>query len=258
MGKFLYVASKQFAYFALTDRNGLELWRTDGTASGTYRVKDIRLGPMGSKLNAMTLINDNLYFSANDEIHGDEIWTSDGTEAGTVMLADLAPGSGSSSPTDFFYYQGHIYFSGTTEQYGREVFRFNEPIPPMIELSGKHVAENQPSGAFVGRFLSRLENIDSYQLVSGNGDHDNAAFYIDRNELRTTVSFDYESKKRYTIRVAGLKSGLIVNEQEFEIFVDDVPELFGSPIVGDGTRQRSYVDRISLTFDGLVNFGPTL
>lgn len=75
--------------------NDWELWRTDGTAAGTLRAKDIRPGAesgLGSGSTGAVEMNGFLYFRANDGIHGFELWRSDGTEFGTTMVADVFPG----------------------------------------------------------------------------------------------------------------------------------------------------------------------
>jgi ELWxxDGT repeat protein len=72
-----------------------ELWRTDGTAAGTYRAKDIHPGARGGLSSAFTRsieMDGDLYFVANDGVHGFELWRSDGTEAGTTMVADVFAG----------------------------------------------------------------------------------------------------------------------------------------------------------------------
>lgn len=55
---------------------GRELWRSDGTADGTRRVKDIRPGSAGSNPYALTAVGGRLYFGANDGVAGVELWTS--------------------------------------------------------------------------------------------------------------------------------------------------------------------------------------
>jgi ELWxxDGT repeat protein len=68
--------------------NGSELWKSDGTTSGTKLVKDIN--PSGhSNVNHFTAFNDILYFTANDGVHGQELWRSDGTASGTYMVKDV-------------------------------------------------------------------------------------------------------------------------------------------------------------------------
>jgi ELWxxDGT repeat protein len=90
---------------------GFELWRSDGTAGGTRRVKDINPGGPGSGPDFLTAINGLLYFSASDGDHGGELWTSDGTNAGTRLVKDINPGGGSSYPHSFTYFKGKVYFA---------------------------------------------------------------------------------------------------------------------------------------------------
>jgi trimeric autotransporter adhesin len=53
-----------------------EIWKTDGTTSGTQEVMDIYTGTNGSYANSFTLLpNDNLIFIAEDATHGEELWS---------------------------------------------------------------------------------------------------------------------------------------------------------------------------------------
>src|SRR5438128_9153516 len=61
---------------------GVELWKSDGTFSGTTLVRDINLGSASSTPRFLTNANGLLFFRANDEF-GTELWRSDGTSAGT-------------------------------------------------------------------------------------------------------------------------------------------------------------------------------
>lgn len=86
---------------------GYELWKTDGTSSGTQFVKDINPGSNDSNILPVNAfyevmpklsgrLKNSLVFYANDDTNGFEPWVSDGTEAGTKLLKNIAPGADSS------------------------------------------------------------------------------------------------------------------------------------------------------------------
>lgn len=86
-------AGNQLFFVANDGAHGNELWRTDGTPSGTSLVRDFvegggssTLGFVGTVGNSMILVNHTAR----------ELWKSDGTAAGTVKLATLVEGSPSS------------------------------------------------------------------------------------------------------------------------------------------------------------------
>ncbi|MEG4334986.1 Ig-like domain-containing protein, partial [Microcoleus sp. AT9_A2] len=62
-------------YFPATDAtNGHELWKSDGTTSGTVLVKDIYPGAIASYPYNLINLNNTLYFSADNGTNGNELW----------------------------------------------------------------------------------------------------------------------------------------------------------------------------------------
>lgn len=118
------------AYFAATDRyHGTELWKSDGTESGTVRVKDIRPGANDSDPQNLTAVGNVLFFTAEDAFAGRELWKSDGTEAGTVRVKDIRPGTDNAldSTSDFndrslAAYEGKLYFAATDAAGDKEMW----------------------------------------------------------------------------------------------------------------------------------------
>lgn len=100
-----------------------ELWKTDGTFSGTAQVKDIWPGPNGSVPRELTVVNGSLYFTANDGVHGRELWKSDGTTAGTVMVKDIRPDAVNYAyPHELTNVGGTLFFAADDGQHGTELW----------------------------------------------------------------------------------------------------------------------------------------
>ncbi|MBK8594048.1 MAG: hypothetical protein IPN83_00400 [Holophagales bacterium] len=71
---------------------GAEIWRTDGTAAGTTRVKAFSTRPYPECLGARRL-GRSVLFLADDGSTGCNVWRSDGTPDGTVPLGVVGAGS---------------------------------------------------------------------------------------------------------------------------------------------------------------------
>ena len=103
---------------------GAELFKSDGTENGTVLVKDINPGSGHSYPYSFTILNNELYFIANNGVNGQELWKTDGTENGTMMVIDLYPGI--TGGINFMYgYNGLIYMSASTENITLQLFVSN-------------------------------------------------------------------------------------------------------------------------------------
>jgi trimeric autotransporter adhesin len=92
-------------YFSASDgQHGYELWRTDGTAGGTYMLRDINQNIASSNPELMFGVGNYLYFLADDVSHGKEIWRTNGTN--TNLFADL----------NFGYGINHVYGSSISKK----------------------------------------------------------------------------------------------------------------------------------------------
>src|SRR5262249_8795129 len=103
--------------------NGRELWRSDGTAAGTYMVKIA--SEFGSNPENLINFNGTLLLTAirgpgldNDR----ERWRSDGTAAGTYLVKDIFPGTssdpmnpgGSSNPSNLTVVGSTLFFTAAS------------------------------------------------------------------------------------------------------------------------------------------------
>jgi ELWxxDGT repeat protein len=116
---------------AAEDGLGRELWRTDGTAAGTWLVKDIQPGSGSSLLNefeafpgsqTFAVAGGRLFFNADDGTTGAELWVSDGTADGTSLVEDVFPGSESSFPFSVAALGAQVLFRADDGSNGAELW----------------------------------------------------------------------------------------------------------------------------------------
>jgi trimeric autotransporter adhesin len=98
-----------------------EMWVSNGSKEGTFKLKEIRAGSEGSDPQYLTEFNGFIYFTANDGIHGYELWKTDGTPEGTELVIDIEPGSSSGYPSNITNVNGNLYFSASDGTY------YNQP-----------------------------------------------------------------------------------------------------------------------------------
>lgn len=107
-GRLMVTVGDAMIYFAARGDDtgyGNQLWKSDGSDSGTILVKDIEPRQMVS-------MGDHVYFQARrtGDAFSDELWKSDGTDSGTMLVKDIFDG-GSSYPANMVALGNHIYFS---------------------------------------------------------------------------------------------------------------------------------------------------
>ena len=95
--------------------HGRELWRTDGTATGTALVSDIRPGAIGSAPTNFAVFDGYVYFSADSDggaAYGRELWRTDGVTA--TLVCDVFGGAEASYPSLLTAFDPHGRPAGWT------------------------------------------------------------------------------------------------------------------------------------------------
>jgi uncharacterized repeat protein (TIGR02543 family) len=104
--------------------------------------------------------------------------------------------------------------------------RWTNIAPTSLQLSSSKLDENRPAGTLIGTLSSTSAGSNPvYSLVSGLGDTDNGLFTIEGDAIKSSETFDYESKSFYTIRVkvTGVSNSTL--ERMFFIDINDLDEL---------------------------------
>jgi|GEM_PF-6140649 len=100
-------------------------------------------------------------------------------------------------------------------------------MPTDIELSNNSIQENLPKGSVIGDFSTVDPTPNEqhvYTLSAGEGDDNNDNFSISENQLLANISFDFEVKSSYSIRIRSTNTKGLLFEKIFIVKIEDLIE----------------------------------
>ncbi|TRX21619.1 T9SS type A sorting domain-containing protein [Flavobacterium franklandianum] len=180
-------------FAAYNEINGNELWKSDGTASGTVMVSNTpgTASTVGSYPN-LTIANGILFFSGESIFFGTELWKSDGSTAGTAMVKDIYPGytpngvAYSSGAGSFANVNGILFFIATDIDNNLELWKSDGTVAGTIK-----VKEIRESTFNFGSNPTNLTNVNGILYFSANdGIHGIEMWKSDGTEAGTTLVKD--------------------------------------------------------------------
>jgi ELWxxDGT repeat protein len=129
-------------------------------------VADILPGSLGSNPAHYVVLNNTLYFAANDGVHGTELYKSDGTAAGTVLVNDINPGSGDANPTDLTPVGGTLYFRADDGVHGQELWKTDGTAGGTVLV--KDINPGSSGSAPASPLIEDMANINGILFFTAN------------------------------------------------------------------------------------------
>lgn len=118
-------------YFrAFTNATDIEIWRSNGTAQGTYLLKDINSARTANAYpDILTPVGNDLYFKAVTTAEGGELWKANGRPVQASLLKDVHPGPDHSAFNQIVGVNGTLF---AILDYENELWRSNGDANNMV------------------------------------------------------------------------------------------------------------------------------
>ncbi len=204
----------------------LVLWMASSIFAQTPVIfKDINVGAGNANFLYPRMIEEKLYFAADNGTDGMEPWVSDGTVEGTYRIANIAPAGAHSTPRDFTLHNGMIYFTADDGTHGRELW-----VTDGTE-SGTHLIMDIGPSATDGGPVE-LKSALGYLFFQANDGVNGAELWkTDGTTIGTSMVIDFRP---------GLSDSYPRNIVEYNdrIYFEAVTEILGAePCYSDGTSE---------------------
>lgn len=168
VGSFIYFFRKDTEPFYSGPK---QLWVSDGTAVGTYEIKDFGSGYPGTTQYAGH--HDKFYFFAPEPDDTYELWQSDGTSAGTMAVSNIDIDSG--FPTFLGSVGNNLFFKASKSGSGPVLYRYDDNLDSIILVKDINTASTTSGNMNPGvNFLNKLyfsadDGINDLELWSSDG-----------------------------------------------------------------------------------------
>ncbi|MCB1035972.1 MAG: hypothetical protein KDD47_19275, partial [Acidobacteria bacterium] len=167
-----------------SDESGCELWQSDGSPAGTFRIVSLRgpdgpdgtLGFIGCPA-APVAFGGRVFFGYSTPETGEELWVSDGTARGTGLFTEFHSGPQGSAPTMLRAFQSQLWFFASDGS-ARRLFR-----------SDGTVAGTRPGPAFE-RPYSSIPWANRLLIAAVGGDGVKRLWLTDGSDEGTTLAFE--------------------------------------------------------------------
>ncbi len=218
IGSSLQESNGYVFFFGTNNIFGRELWKTDGTISGTTLVKDIIPGPNSSITFSDKLysFNNKIVFAARDSNFNLGLWSTDGTDINTENFSSLSPNA-TLYDFDFKNYDNLLFkvngdlwktdgtASGTTVIYNNisninklTYFKNNTYIDTdtgiyFVDQIDQVNTLGSPSGAIL-QTISPSNNGNYLALKERNNDASKVYFFDGANLSQSNIKFNGDNK----------------------------------------------------------------
>ncbi|MCY1073276.1 ELWxxDGT repeat protein [Archangium lansingense] len=251
------VAGRVLYFQAGSGLGGVGLWRTDGTAAGTYAVMDGSPGHLDGSYYPSSMLGladrGQVLFRSSEGASGVEMWTSDGTEVGSYLVADVAPGPRTSDPRAFTRSGDSVFFRADDGVHGSELWLLSLPpvspdttLPVLVCPAAVTLEASSASGATASWPDARVSDDVSASIPLTYSHVPGTAFPLGTTVVTVTArdAADNEAGCAFDVVVRDSIAPVVSCPADVEVAVsgpEGTPVTFAEATASDGVTARPEV-----------------
>lgn len=223
--------------FAVRNGSNSDPEKRDALVSAPLTAAD--LGDFVQAVGVIDLVNGQIRLYVNGTLREETSFLGDNFDGGDPAgLGAVAGALGGGQGSGFGGFEGQISIArvyGSAMSDDDILNNYNQVqsgaltnlSPTDIRLGNSSIPENQPPATTVGALSATDPNRDDahvFTLVNGSGDADNGLFTINGGVLQAAVTFDFETRSQYSVRVRATDPGGLFVEKALAISVENLNE----------------------------------
>ncbi len=224
----------QMYFNAHDSAHGYELWRTDGTITGTVLFMDILPGSQSSYPAHPTLSDDVLFFIVIGAEADNSVWKSDGTLSGTTQIPNTKTKCEFEMICFGLLKMNHlVYFYGGDQEHGYELWQTDGTVTGTMMI--KDINPGPESS-----YIVQLTNLNgTLYFFANDGIHGFELWKSDGTSDGTTLVKDIYPGSSYSVDAYGDSQMVVINRMLYFKAEDGFHgyELWKSDGTPDGTEQ---------------------
>lgn len=151
-----------------------QLWKSDGTETGTALVGHAIFRGGGGSTSQLTNLNGTLYYYFGVTGNGTELWTVNNSDGWNHQAATINPGTGDANITEITVFNNQLYFAANNGTNGRELWKFDPANGPALvkDINTAAGTGSNPASLIVlngSLFFSADDGVNGRELWKSDG-----------------------------------------------------------------------------------------
>ncbi len=186
----------QLFFLANNGENGMEIWKSNGTSTGTTLLKDFKIGSTSASYRHFMKSGTDLYFIVNDDTYGYQLWKTDGTQVGTLRINGLPSNESFENAYPFIGVGNKMFLVAYNQTGGYELYITDgHSVTFLKDMYTRSFFDRYENNNFIGKtgnseglFFFYDNNKNGLELWKTDGTFANTALFFEFNPYPVSLN----------------------------------------------------------------------